>query len=407
MERVLLTASFARPAFGPKCPLDGHRLGLPLTEGVPWQSWGGPTERHPARGFPKSLEVQPPPGDDPVVAILAVGATALFAEGLESGLTAGVWEIGLDGGETVVFELKTGQVVTEARDLTPRHKSFGKGLSVRSVGMMDLSGAQVKLDLVEMRLATPGRVRKMAWRTADLGASFLWCDVMVAAERALVCPFRGQGQGRVSLAEIMSLVRMQDRSGLEQAMVQLEDGISKASDLDEAKGQALLFLGVVCASLMEIGAPRSFHLLQLKAARELESKTDRADVARTALEFAEEALKAVTPAENKPTEPIELALSFLQGHFADDLEDERVAGIVGLSTSHFRHLFKQRTGQPFQKYLMSLRLEKARERLMTGNESVTAVAKSVGFASLSHFSRRFTERFGVSPADLQRFRQNS
>ena len=75
---------------------------------------------------------------------------------------------------------------------------------------------------------------------------------------------------------------------------------------------------------------------------------------------------------------------------------------LGLSTSHFRYLFKQATGQPFHKYLVSLRLEKARRMLVEQGLPVSTVAKAVGFSALSHFSRAFAQRFSVSPTSLRR-----
>ena len=58
------------------------------------------------------------------------------------------------------------------------------------------------------------------------------------------------------------------------------------------------------------------------------------------------------------------ALTLVDRNFAKDLTDAAVAQQLGLSTSHFRFLFKQATGQPFHKYLVSLRLEKARRMLV-------------------------------------------
>ena len=84
-------------------------------------------------------------------------------------------------------------------------------------------------------------------------------------------------------------------------------------------------------------------------------------------------------------------------HFGEEIEDEDVAAMVGLSTSHFRHLFREKTSQPFQKYLMSVRLERAREMLLSGQMPVHCVARAAGFRSLPHFTRVFGQRFGVRP----------
>jgi two-component system response regulator YesN len=97
------------------------------------------------------------------------------------------------------------------------------------------------------------------------------------------------------------------------------------------------------------------------------------------------------------------ALSYIDRNFAKPISDAVIAEHVGLSTSHFRFLFKQATGQPFHKYLIAARLERAHQMLLTLDAtSVGAVAKAVGFVGLSHFSRAFTQRFSVSPANVRK-----
>jgi len=92
----------------------------------------------------------------------------------------------------------------------------------------------------------------------------------------------------------------------------------------------------------------------------------------------------------------------VERNYAKNLTDASVAATLGLSTSHFRFLFKESTGQPFHKFLVSLRLEKARQMLVEQEIAVSAVAKAVGFAGLSHFSRAFAQRFQVSPTSIRR-----
>ncbi len=46
-----------------------------------------------------------------------------------------------------------------------------------------------------------------------------------------------------------------------------------------------------------------------------------------------------------------------------------------------------------------MRLERAGQLLRAGAGTVSEVAYGVGFKSLSHFSRRFREHYGVAPSD--------
>jgi hypothetical protein len=51
---------------------------------------------------------------------------------------------------------------------------------------------------------------------------------------------------------------------------------------------------------------------------------------------------------------------------------------------------------------MRIRLERAKELLAAGSQSVTAVCMAVGFSSLGSFSDLFRRRVGESPSAYQR-----
>jgi AraC-like DNA-binding protein len=96
------------------------------------------------------------------------------------------------------------------------------------------------------------------------------------------------------------------------------------------------------------------------------------------------------------------ALSYVDRNYARELSDIDIAGLVGLSTSHFRFLFRQSTGQPVPRYLASLRPDMAKQLLNEGGLTVSDAAKAVGFTGLAHFSRAFHSRFKMSPTSAKR-----
>ena len=48
-------------------------------------------------------------------------------------------------------------------------------------------------------------------------------------------------------------------------------------------------------------------------------------------------------------------------------------------------------------YLIHVRLEKAKEMLEDGRESIRTIANLVGYDDVYHFSKLFKKHFGVSP----------
>jgi AraC-like DNA-binding protein len=76
-----------------------------------------------------------------------------------------------------------------------------------------------------------------------------------------------------------------------------------------------------------------------------------------------------------------------------------LARSVGMSMFHFTRVFTELVGQPPHRYLGEARLRAALSMLRTGR-SVTETCFACGFSNLSHFSRRFTKRYGVAPSHI-------
>ncbi|MEO8206451.1 MAG: AraC family transcriptional regulator, partial [Chthoniobacterales bacterium] len=70
---------------------------------------------------------------------------------------------------------------------------------------------------------------------------------------------------------------------------------------------------------------------------------------------------------------------------------------IGCSPFYLCRIFSQYTGTTISKYLRHIRMEKAAVLLKSGKHNVTETAMIVGYSSLSHFSKAFSETFGTCP----------
>ncbi|MBL8060797.1 MAG: helix-turn-helix transcriptional regulator [Chthonomonas sp.] len=264
------------------------------------------------------------------------------------------------------------------------HSNLGDGIESEAIGTCDSGEVlRISIDLPHETVLESVRIS---------GVTTLY---EVAFEVAKACPFSSRGAG-VSLAEVGVAVRVGDRVRILRAMDQLYAS-AKGQPVDEARGSVLLFLAVVAAAQLEAGTRKPLHRFQLEAARALDKARTVDQVVTLAKRLGEEILGDLLE-EKAPTDMlINRALNLVERNFGRHLADEDVAQQLSLSTSHFRHLFKQATGQPFHQYLISLRLEKARAMLTEQGLPVAEVARTVGFQSPAHFSRAFQKRFGVAP----------
>ncbi|QWF85130.1 hypothetical protein HUW46_08584 [Amycolatopsis sp. CA-230715] len=76
-----------------------------------------------------------------------------------------------------------------------------------------------------------------------------------------------------------------------------------------------------------------------------------------------------------------------------------LAAACGLSTSRFRHLFRDETGTSFRRYRLWARMLAAADLIADGSDLTTA-ATEAGFATPSHFSDSFHGMFGLPPSRL-------
>jgi AraC-like DNA-binding protein len=80
---------------------------------------------------------------------------------------------------------------------------------------------------------------------------------------------------------------------------------------------------------------------------------------------------------------------------------DELAAATGLSRAFLARSFAETFGMPPHRYLIELRLERAKRALARGT-SVTEACLEVGFTSLGSFSASFHRRVGVSPREWQR-----
>jgi AraC-like DNA-binding protein len=88
---------------------------------------------------------------------------------------------------------------------------------------------------------------------------------------------------------------------------------------------------------------------------------------------------------------------FIDEHYAEPIDLEAIADEAFFSKFHFIKQFKSIYRQTPHQYLISLRIEKARQLLKAG-VAVSDVCYQVGFESLPSFSGLFKRMTGMSPS---------
>jgi AraC family transcriptional regulator len=93
---------------------------------------------------------------------------------------------------------------------------------------------------------------------------------------------------------------------------------------------------------------------------------------------------------------------YIYAHLDQKISLTALAACVNLSVPHFERKFRAATHRPPYRYVLDIRLEKARALLATTRLTLAEAGLLCGFASQSHFTAHFSRQFGVSPARYMR-----
>lgn len=92
--------------------------------------------------------------------------------------------------------------------------------------------------------------------------------------------------------------------------------------------------------------------------------------------------------------------TFIHAAYMQPIRVESIAAQLNLDRRYLSRLFKEKTGQSIQEYLVSVRMEEATHLLRQGC-TVKETAHLVGYEDVSNFSKMFKKHCGKSPADVR------
>jgi AraC family transcriptional regulator len=96
------------------------------------------------------------------------------------------------------------------------------------------------------------------------------------------------------------------------------------------------------------------------------------------------------------------AESYVESNFAKSVTISQIAQAVGLSRFHFARCFRSTFGTSPYSYIVSVRIEKSKEMLLSTRIPIGQIATTVGFNSASQFGRSFRKVVGCAPETFRR-----
>jgi AraC family transcriptional regulator len=93
---------------------------------------------------------------------------------------------------------------------------------------------------------------------------------------------------------------------------------------------------------------------------------------------------------------------YIAANLEGDLTIAQLAKVASLSRFHFARAFKTAVGQAPHQYVSAYRLERAKELLRVGDQSLLDIAIALKFSSQGNFTRAFHQSTGLTPGQYRR-----
>lgn len=164
------------------------------------------------------------------------------------------------------------------------------------------------------------------------------------------------------------------------------------------------FVGAPISRTIVLSASELARDARLAALRDLLLAGARSAIARRLTEAFLLSVREERPARETGTSDraVLRALELMRAELCRPWTVSRLARAVGLSRAAFARRFRAAVGQPPERHLIELRLERAAELLATTNEGLAWIAAQIGYGSEFAFSRAFKRCRGISPSVYRR-----
>ena len=109
--------------------------------------------------------------------------------------------------------------------------------------------------------------------------------------------------------------------------------------------------------------------------------------------------------QNDESDIFKKAVKYMIVNISLSLPLENIADYCNVSVATLKRIFIRYAGVGVHKYFLSLKIKRAKELLISG-ENVTTTAEKLGFSSQGYFSCAFKRETGVLPSSIYLLKEN-
>lgn len=205
--------------------------------------------------------------------------------------------------------------------------------------------------------------------------------------------------------QLMEKVKIGDRTGAKEVlnMILASIMLKDPGNIAVLKARMLELLSILGRSAVEGGVDISFMLEKnmdyINKVLQIDNQQDLCVWLTNALNDFIELVYSIQ--DKKRVSQIKPAIDFIKAHFNEQITLEDVARSAHLSVSRLSHVFKEQTGLTIIDYMTKVRVEYAKELLISTNKNCTEICFDTGYNNQSYFTRTFKEVAGVTPRQFR------
>lgn len=105
--------------------------------------------------------------------------------------------------------------------------------------------------------------------------------------------------------------------------------------------------------------------------------------------------------EKEGKKTVDHIMEYISNNYKNDIGVNDISQYIGLSYSHVRKVFKEETGINILDYINSIRIEEAKNILLSKEDSIKNIAIAVGYNNDQSFERYFKKIVGITPGEFR------
>lgn len=106
-------------------------------------------------------------------------------------------------------------------------------------------------------------------------------------------------------------------------------------------------------------------------------------------------------AKSRIDSPLQNAVFYLHSHFRDSPSLSQIAKIAHYNNSYFSAVFHSEFGMPYSEYLARIKIDYAKQLLLSSDLEIKKIAQQSGFSSESAFLKTFKKITGTTPSKFR------